>query len=114
MCNASPTTQTTPTIPTTPATPTAGNASNPARAPARRSLRVPRRARLGDMPLLRRVGNELAYTPTRCRVQASGIPLRRDPWWERLPSAAALADAAEAQRALAGKILPETSPKPTR
>lgn len=99
MCNASPTTP----IP-----------SNTTRPPAQRSLRVPRRARLGDMPLLRRVGNELAYTPTRCRVQASGIPLRRDPWWERLPSAAALAEAAQAQRAFAGKILPETSPKPTR
>lgn len=52
---------------------------------ARRSLRVPRRARLGDPPLLRRVGNELAYTPTRCRVSA-GLSVRRaDPWWQRLP-----------------------------
>ncbi len=96
------------------ASPTTPIPSNTTRTPAKRSLRVPRRARLGDMPLLRRVGNELAYTPTRCRIQASGIPLRRDPWWERLPSAAALAAAAEAQRAFAGKILPETSPKPTR
>lgn len=82
--------------------------------PPKRSLRVPKRARLGDMPLLRRVGNELAYTPTRCRVMASAIPMRRDPWWERLPSAEALAAAARAQRAFAGKILPETLPNPTR
>ncbi|MGC7418248.1 hypothetical protein [Pandoraea pneumonica] len=89
--------------------------AKPAAKPAaKRSLRVPKRARLGDMPLLRRVGNELAYTPTRCRVMASAIPMRRDPWWERLPSAEALAAAARAQRAFAGKILPETSPNPTR
>ena len=56
-------------------------------APARRSLRVPRRARLGDPPLLRRVGNELAYTPTRCRVTASLIVSRIDPWWQRLSPA---------------------------
>ncbi|VVD67467.1 hypothetical protein PPN31114_00429 [Pandoraea pneumonica] len=89
-------------------------ATQTTKPPAKRSLRVPKRARLGDMPLLRRVGNELAYTPTRCRVMASGIPMRRNPWWERLPTAEALAAAAQAQRALAGKILPETSPNPTR
>ncbi|MFJ2991491.1 hypothetical protein [Pandoraea sp. NPDC087047] len=54
---------------------------------ARRSLRVPRRARLGDPPLLRRVGNELAYMPTRCRVTASLLTARVNPWWQRLPSA---------------------------
>ncbi|MDN4574280.1 hypothetical protein DBB29_16850 [Pandoraea cepalis] len=53
-------------------------------ARARRSLRVPHRARLGDPPLLRRVGNELTYTPTRCRVSASLIIGRINPWWQRL------------------------------
>ncbi|VVG71318.1 hypothetical protein PAP18089_02293 [Pandoraea apista] len=62
-----------PLTPTTPLTP---------KPPARRSLRVPRRARLGDPPLLRRVGDELAYTPTRCRVSA-GLKGRADPWWQR-------------------------------
>ncbi|WP_157122718.1 hypothetical protein [Pandoraea oxalativorans] len=52
----------------------------------RRSLRVPRRARLGDPPLLRRVANELAYTPTRCRVTASLLVGRVNPWWQRLPA----------------------------
>jgi hypothetical protein len=52
--------------------------------PARRSLRVPRRARLGDPPLLRRVGDELAYTPTRCRVTASLTVLRSGTWWQHL------------------------------
>lgn len=56
-------------------------------ARARRSLRVPHRARLGDPPLLRRVGNELAYTPTRCRVSASLIVGRINPWWQRLSQA---------------------------
>lgn len=60
--------------------------AHPPLAPARRSLRVPRRARLGDPPLLRRVGNELAYTPTRCRVTASLMVSRINPWWQRLPS----------------------------
>ncbi|VVE31351.1 hypothetical protein PHO31112_03654 [Pandoraea horticolens] len=60
--------------------------AHPPQAPAQRSLRVPRRARLGDPPLLRRVGNELAYTPTRCRVTASLMVSRIDAWWQRLPS----------------------------
>ncbi|VVE77827.1 hypothetical protein PSP31121_01403 [Pandoraea sputorum] len=52
----------------------------------RRSLRVPRRARLGDPPLLRRVADELAYTPTRCRVTASLSVGRVNPWWQRFPA----------------------------
>lgn len=55
----------------------------PSTSRARRPLRVPRRARLGDPPLLRRVGNELAYTPTRCRVSASLLVGRVNPWWQR-------------------------------
>ncbi|MBN4665324.1 hypothetical protein HUS70_04930 [Pandoraea nosoerga] len=55
--------------------------------PKRRSLRVPRRARLGDPPLLRRVGDELAYTPTRCRVTASLSIRRLSEWWQHLAPA---------------------------
>jgi len=73
----------------------------PALAPVRRSLRVPRRARLGDPPLLRRVGNELAYTPTRCRVTASLSVGRINPWWQRLSPAHPTEDRR-----------PETSPAP--
>ncbi|VVE62414.1 hypothetical protein PPN31119_00847 [Pandoraea pnomenusa] len=51
-----------------------------------RAPRIPRRARLGDPPLLRRVGNELVYTPTRCRVSASLLVGRVNPWWLRLAS----------------------------
>ncbi|VVD63710.1 hypothetical protein PAN31108_00243 [Pandoraea anhela] len=70
-----------------PATPPPPNvATDPSALRPRRSLRVPRRACLGDPPLLRRVDQELAYTPTRCRVTASLLVARVNPWWQRLPS----------------------------
>lgn len=72
--------------PHAPPTPSTSPACAPAPRP-RRSLRTPRRARLGDPPLLRRVANELAYTPTRCRVTASLLVARVNPWWQRLPTA---------------------------
>lgn len=74
--------------PTAPSVASSSSPGNP-RRPAR-SLRVPRRAQLGAPPLLRRVANELAYTPTRCRVTASLLVSRVNPWWQRLPAVSGL------------------------